>query len=141
MNTSSTSALNASVRPASLTATPGAPTPSVASTSPAAPASSGAPTSQSASAHPSRLLLILAFTAVYIIWGTTYLAMRFGMLGIPPIMLCLFRYGLVAAILLAWMGVRRLSFPSWKNTKILTGSGLLMLIGGTGIVVTAEQYI
>jgi len=123
MNTSSTSALNASVRPASLTATP------------------GAPTSQSASAHPSRLLLILAFTAVYIIWGTTYLAMRFGMLGIPPIMLCLFRYGLVAAILLAWMGVRRLSFPSWKNTKILTGSGLLMLIGGTGIVVTAEQYI
>ena len=94
-----------------------------------------------ASSHPPRLLLILAFTAVYIIWGTTYLAMRFGMLGIPPFMLCLFRYVLVAIILLAWMGVKGLSFPSAKNTKILTASGLLMLVGGTGLVVTAEQYI
>jgi len=91
--------------------------------------------------RPSRLLLILAFTAVYIICGTTYLAMRFGMLGIPPFMLCLFRYALVAVILLAWMGVKGLSFPSAKNTKILSASGLLMLVGGTGLVVTAEQYI
>lgn len=90
---------------------------------------------------PSRPLLILAFAAVYLIWGTTYLAMRFGMLGIPPILLCLLRYGFVAIILLVWMAVRHLSFPSWKNTKILTFSGLLMLIGGTGLVVTAEQYI
>ena len=91
--------------------------------------------------RPSRLLLILAFLAVYIIWGTTYLAMRFGMLGIPPILLCLLRYAFVAIILLAWMGVKRLSFPSKKNTGVLGASGLLMLVGGTGLVVTAEQYI
>jgi drug/metabolite transporter (DMT)-like permease len=91
--------------------------------------------------HPSRLLLVLAFTAVYIIWGTTYLAMRFGMLGIPPFMLCLLRYALVAGILVAWMGIKGFSFPSIKNTRILSSSGLLMLVGGTGLVVTAEQYI
>lgn len=95
----------------------------------------------SSTSHPSRLLLILAFMAVYIIWGTTYLAMRFGMLGIPPFMLCLLRYAFVAIILLAWMGMKGLSFPSIKNTRILTASGLLMLVGGTGLVVTAEQYI
>ncbi|HVS96840.1 MAG TPA: EamA family transporter [Puia sp.] len=163
MNTSSANALNASVRPASFTpnsvghkssgasAAPGGHGSRGASTSSGVSASRGAstssgvsassrPSSSSASRHP-RLLVILAFTAVYIIWGTTYLAMRFGMLGIPPFMLCLFRYGLVATVLVAWMGVKNLSFPSLKNTKVLTASGLLMLVGGTGIVVTAEQYI
>jgi drug/metabolite transporter (DMT)-like permease len=91
--------------------------------------------------RPSGLILLLAFAAVYIIWGTTYLAMRFGMLGIPPFTLCLLRYAFVAIILLAWMGIKGLRFPSMKNTRVLTASGLLMLVGGTGLVVTAEQYI
>ena len=135
MNTSSNTALNASVHPASFRSTPVEP---ATSRDPiTAPATSGI----SSTANPSRLLLILAFTAVYIIWGTTYLAMRFGMLGIPPFLLCLFRYALVATILLVWMRIKSLSFPSLKNTKILTASGLLMLVGGTGLVVTAEQYI
>ena len=91
--------------------------------------------------RPSSLLLVLALLAVYIIWGTTYLANRFGLLGMKPFILSTFRYALVAILLLAFAGIRRLSFPSWKNARVLAISGLLMLVGGSGLVVTGEQYI
>jgi drug/metabolite transporter (DMT)-like permease len=91
--------------------------------------------------RPSRALIILAFLAIYIIWGTTYLAIRFGLTGMKPFVLNSLRYGLAAIIMFAWCGVRKLTLPDWKNTKVLIISGLLMLVGGTGLVVTGEQYI
>jgi drug/metabolite transporter (DMT)-like permease len=91
--------------------------------------------------RPSRILIILAFLAVYIIWGTTYLAIRFGLTGMKPFVLNSLRYGLAAIIMFSWAGARKLTFPDWKNAKVLIISGLLMLVGGTGLVVTGEQYI
>lgn len=91
--------------------------------------------------RPSRLLIISAFLAIYIIWGTTYLAIRFGLLGMPPFVLNSLRYGLAAIIMFSWCGVRKLKLPNKQNTKVLIISGLLMLVGGTGLVVTGEQYI
>lgn len=91
--------------------------------------------------RPSRVIIILAFLAIYIIWGTTYLAIRFGLTGMKPFVLNSLRYGLAAIIMFTWCGVRKLTFPNRKNTKVLIISGLLMLVGGTGLVVTGEQYI
>ena len=88
-----------------------------------------------------KLKLIFALLAVYIIWGTTYLANRFGLLGMKPFILSSLRYLTVAGVLLAWAGIKRLSFPSWKNARVLAISGLLMLVGGSGFVVTGELYI
>lgn len=91
--------------------------------------------------RPSRILIIFAFLAVYTIWGTTYLAIRYGLLGMKPFVLNSLRYGLAAVIMFAWCGARKLTMPNWKNAKVLIVSGLLMLAGGTGLVVTGEQYI
>lgn len=91
--------------------------------------------------RPSRLLVISAFLAIYIIWGTTYLAIRYGLLGMKPFVLNSLRYGLAAIIMFSWCGVRKLKWPNRQNTKVLIISGLLMLVGGTGLVVTGEQYI
>lgn len=91
--------------------------------------------------RPSRILIVFAFLAVYIIWGTTYLAIRYGLLGMKPFVLTTLRYGLAAIILFAWCGARKLKLPNKQNTKVLIISGLLMLVGGTGLVVTGEQYI
>lgn len=88
-----------------------------------------------------RILIILAFLAVYIIWGTTYLAIRYGLLGMKPFALNSLRYGSVAIILFTWCAIRKLPLPNWKNIKVLAISGLLMLAGGTGLVATGEQYI
>ena len=91
--------------------------------------------------RPSRVLVIFAFLAVYIIWGTTYLAIRYGLTGMKPFVLTSLRYGLAAIIMFVWCGVRKLQMPDWKNAKVLIVSGLLMLVGGTGLVVSGEQYI
>jgi len=91
--------------------------------------------------RPSRVLIFFAFLAVYIIWGTTYLAIRYGLLGMKPFVLTTLRYGLAAIILFSWCGVRKLKLPNKRNAKVLIISGLLMLVGGTGLVVMGEQYI
>lgn len=91
--------------------------------------------------RPTRLLILFAFLAVYIIWGTTYLAIRYALLGMKPFVVTSLRYSLAAIILFGWSGARKLPMPNWKNAKVLIVSGLLMLVGGTGLVVTGEQYI
>jgi drug/metabolite transporter (DMT)-like permease len=87
------------------------------------------------------LVLIFAFAAVYIIWGTTYLAIRYGLAGIPPFLLIALRYIFAAIILFIWCLVARLPFPNRYNTRVLSISGLLLLVGGIGSVVLGEQYI
>lgn len=89
----------------------------------------------------SRLLIVLSFLAIYIIWGTTYLAIRYGLTGMKPFVLNSLRYGVATIILFSWCGIRKLRMPDWKEAKVLIGSGLLMLVGGTGLVVMGEQYI
>ena len=87
------------------------------------------------------ILVILAFLAIYFIWGTTYLANIFGLQGMKPFVLSTLRYGLAATLLLVWCLIRRLPLPSLRQLKVLVISGLLMLCGGAGFVVIGEQYI
>ncbi len=87
------------------------------------------------------ILVILAFLAIYFIWGTTYLANLFGLQGMKPFVLSTLRYGLAAIILLVWCLIKRLTLPSPRQLKVLVVSGLLMLGGGAGFVVIGEQYI
>jgi len=88
-----------------------------------------------------KILVTLAFTAIYFIWGTTYLANLFGLQGMKPFILSTLRYAAAAIILLVWCFVRKLSLPKGSQLKVLVISGLLMLVGGAGFVVIGEQYI
>jgi drug/metabolite transporter (DMT)-like permease len=91
--------------------------------------------------HPPQWLVLLAFLAIYIIWGTTYLAIAFGLQGFPPFVLTAFRGVIAGGILLAWCIARGEKLPG-RATVIHSGiSGILMLVGGTGLVTWAEQYI
>jgi len=88
-----------------------------------------------------RALTILAFLAIYFIWGTTYLANLFGLQGMKPFVLSSLRYAGASTLLLVWCLIRRLALPSPRQLKVLAISGLLMLGGGAGFVVIGEQYI
>jgi len=88
-----------------------------------------------------KLLTVLAFTAIYFIWGTTYLANRFGLQEMKPFILSTLRYSAAAILLLIWCFIKKLSFPKGRQLKVLVISGLLMLGGGAGFVVIGEQYI
>ncbi len=86
--------------------------------------------------------LIAAFAAVYIIWGSTYLAIRFAVETLPPFLMAGARFAIAGGILLAWGRIRS---PSAGPTRLdwRTGfvSGLLLLVGGNGGVVWAEQRV
>ncbi|WP_295770557.1 EamA family transporter [uncultured Mucilaginibacter sp.] len=93
------------------------------------------------SAAPSRLLFILSFAAVYIIWGSTYLAVRFALTGFPPFILVAMRYLVAGLLMLAFCILKRERFLSLPVFGLQALSGILMLVGGTGMVAWAEQYI
>jgi drug/metabolite transporter (DMT)-like permease len=83
----------------------------------------------------------LALGAVYVIWGSTYLAIRFAVETIPPFLMVGTRFLVAGAILYVFRRSRGDAPPlriEWKSAAVV---GILLLVGGNGIVVWAEQYI
>jgi len=91
------------------------------------------------SAKSHTLRIGVAFLAVYLIWGTTYLAIRFGLEGFPPFMLNGIRFVIAGVVLLLIARVRNHPWPTkaqwWNSARI----GVLMMVGGIGLVSIAED--
>jgi len=89
----------------------------------------------------SRSRIIAAFAAIYLIWGSTYLGIRFAIETIPPFLMGGVRFIIAGIILFTWSRSRtseRLTAVHWRNTAIV-GAGLIL--GGNGAVVWAEQFV
>ncbi|MCY3600925.1 MAG: EamA family transporter [Gemmatimonadetes bacterium] len=85
--------------------------------------------------------LLLAFAAVYLVWGSTYLAIRFGVETIPPFLLGGTRF-LAAGVILAVVSRRRgAPVPKRAEWRAATVSGVFMVVGGNGLVCWAAQYV
>jgi len=93
-------------------------------------------------AKPSRVLIVLAFAAIYVIWGSTYLGIRLAIETLPPFLMAATRFILAGAILFAWAVFKgqkiRPALAQWPTAFILGG---LMLLCGNGGVTWAEKYI
>ncbi len=88
-----------------------------------------------------RLLLILSLSALYLIWGSTYLAIRFAIETIPPFTMAGIRFMIAGAILFAIAKARGEGRPEprhWASSALV---GTLLLVGGNGGVVWAETRI
>jgi drug/metabolite transporter (DMT)-like permease len=90
---------------------------------------------------PSPILLFTAFIAIYFIWGTSYLAIRFALKGLQPFTISAFRYLAAGLLLSAWILFKKQKWPEKKDLRVLVISGILMLSGGSGLVVVGEQYV
>ncbi len=93
------------------------------------------------SANSSGLKLLAAFIAVYIIWGSTYLAISFAVQTVPPFLMAGARFLVAGLILYLWArlrGVRRPTAINWRASLIVGG---LLLLGGNGVVSWAEQSV
>lgn len=92
--------------------------------------------------HPAapRNLIFAAFASIYLIWGSTYLAILVALKTIPPFLLLGFRFAVAGAILFAWRAAlgERAGRVGLRRHAV---AGILMLFGGTGAVVWVEQYI
>lgn len=87
------------------------------------------------------LKLAAAFAAVYVIWGSTYLAIRIAIETIPPFAMAGARFVLAGALLYGWQRWRGAPTPlriHWRSALII---GALLLLGGNGGVTWAEQEI
>lgn len=89
---------------------------------------------------PAPGLVLAAFAAIYLIWGSTYLAILFGLETIPPFLLSGIRFSLAGALLLGWCWLRG-ERPAVSSLGHNSFAGVLMLFGGTGAVVWVEQHI
>ncbi|HEX8386319.1 MAG TPA: EamA family transporter [Rubricoccaceae bacterium] len=90
---------------------------------------------------PSRAALLAAFAALYVIWGSTYLAIRFAIETMPPFTMAGVRFLAAGAVLYAWSRARGASPPTrpqWK-TAVVVGACLLLL--GNGLVTWAELTV
>ena len=89
-----------------------------------------------------RARLIAAFAAVYLVWGSTYLAIRFAVETIPPFLMAGSRFVLSGLILLAWARwFERAPVPSRVDWRTGLISGGLLLLGGNGAVAWSEQRV
>jgi drug/metabolite transporter (DMT)-like permease len=91
--------------------------------------------------HPSRMQLVAGFAAIYVLWGSTYLGIRFAVETIPPFLMAGTRHLVAGAILYAFARRRGAAPPSLRNWKAAAGIGALLLLGGNGLVSWAEQRV
>jgi drug/metabolite transporter (DMT)-like permease len=92
-------------------------------------------------AAPTRIRTIIAFAALYLVWGSTYLGIRFAIETIPPFLMAGMRFLLAGTIMyaIAWsQGAVKSSWASWRVSLIV---GACLLLGGNGGVTISEQYI
>ena len=86
--------------------------------------------------------ILLAFAAVYVIWGSTYLALKIGIQSLPPFLLSALRFLTAGILLSGWCFlIKKEPWPLVKSTGQSAVAGVLTLFGGTVSVAWAEQYI
>jgi drug/metabolite transporter (DMT)-like permease len=83
----------------------------------------------------------VALIAIYIVWGSTYLAIRYAVETIPPFLTAGIRFLVSGSILYIWQRLRGAPAPKkveWRSASII---GLLLLLGGNGLLNWAETRI
>jgi drug/metabolite transporter (DMT)-like permease len=93
-------------------------------------------------ASPYTPLVIACLAATWLVWGSTYLAIKFALPSFPPFFQMGSRFVLAGALLFAWMrGVRGAPLPSARQWAHASGVGALMLGGGMGLTAHAEVSV
>jgi drug/metabolite transporter (DMT)-like permease len=96
---------------------------------------------RSPSESASRAQLAAAFAAVYIIWGSTYLAIRIGVTEIPPFFMASARYLVTGAILYPLACARSAERPTRQQWAAALLLGALLPAAGNGFLTWAEQTV
>lgn len=90
---------------------------------------------------PSRTALTLAFAAIYLIWGSTYLGIRVAVETMPPFLMAAARFILAGTLLFAVLKLRGAAWPTGRQWFANTVIGTFLLLGGNGLVVWAELRV
>src|SRR5262249_6440533 len=87
-----------------------------------------------------RTAVVLAFLAIYVIWGSTYLAIWYAVASIPPLYTAGFRHLIAGTILLVW-ALAKGQRPTWAQIRASVVVGFLFFLVGHGTLHWAETQI
>ena len=89
-----------------------------------------------------RARVVAAFATVYLMWGGTFLAIRYAVADIPPLMTMVLRYLAGATLIFAWIGWRGPLQRPTRNQWLTTGiAGAFLFLGCHGLLAWAEQRL
>ena len=92
-------------------------------------------------ASASRVQVIAGFAVIYIVWGSTYLAIAYAVRSLPPVLTTAARFvvaGMILCLYAWWRGAPR---PVWAEWRAAAIAGALLVVGGTATVCWAEQWV
>jgi drug/metabolite transporter (DMT)-like permease len=89
----------------------------------------------------SPLLVILSFAIIYTVWGSTYFFILLALKGFTPMILGAVRFIIAGSLMLIWSIIKRDRVFVPLTIRHASISGVLMLCGGTGVVLWVEQYL
>lgn len=96
---------------------------------------------KSAAAKPAAWVVGACLLAVYIVWGTTYFAIKVAIEGIAPFFLVGTRFVAAGVLLLGWQALRGAPAPTLKQWGGAAMVGFLLLVVGNGTVSVAEHWV
>lgn len=94
--------------------------------------------------HPEpemKLPVILSLAAVYLIWSATYLALRFVVLALPPMLMVAVRFIIAGSVLTLVLRLRGQPWPSGRQLLSALPGGVLLFVVGNGLVALAEREV
>lgn len=83
------------------------------------------------------VLIVLALLSVYLIWGSTYLAMRFAVEALPPLLMAGIRYVIAGGVIFLVLWLLKKPLPTARQWRHSGWVGVLLLLGGNGAVCIA----
>src|SRR5580658_5310851 len=91
--------------------------------------------------HPPRWQTLGAFAILYLVWGSTYLAIRVGVREVPPFLLAGMRFLAAGAVLAVWMRARGVRLPTQRQWASASMLGFLFFVMDYGLLFWAERRV
>jgi drug/metabolite transporter (DMT)-like permease len=92
-------------------------------------------------ARPATWKILLAFSMIYFVWGSTFLAIRIGVHEVPPFLLAAMRFLAAGVVLYAWMRLRGTAAPTGREWASACLMGTLIFLFDYGCLFWAEQRV
>src|SRR5690348_3073995 len=93
------------------------------------------------SAHRPAWKTLLAFAIIYLVWGTTFLAIRVGVREVPPFLLAAIRFLIAGGVLYGWMIARGEPSPTVRQWLAASSIAFLIFVCDYGLLFWAEQRV
>jgi drug/metabolite transporter (DMT)-like permease len=91
--------------------------------------------------RPNRWKILLAFAIIYLVWGSTFLAIRIGVREVPPFLLAGMRFFAAGIVLYAWMRVKGTPSPTRREWAAASFLAVLIFVLDYGLLFWAERRV